>query len=202
MDQPVITFDEAAHSYTLDGKPVPGVSSIIELAYDFRFVDAAAMERARDLGSKVHLTIDLYERGRLKEATLHEVLRKHLDQYKKFKDDFGYVSAGTEVRVGSRRHQYCGTLDNHGFLMPTADTPEIELILDEKTGDDYAPHKLQTAGYKLAAVEMGLVKADAQRASLYLSEDEYCLRWHRGRVDELTFVSLRNFHYWSTHHAR
>lgn len=198
-----ITFDEAQHRYTLDGKAVPGVSEILEAAYDFRFVDAAAMERARDLGKKVHKTVELFEQGTLNEKTLHKVLANHLDQYKRFKDDYNYLSVGQEVRVASRKYGFCGTLDNHGLLLPAhvAD-PEEELLLDVKTGDEYAPHKLQTAGYKIAAVEMGLIKPTAKRLSLYLDEESYRVRWHiHNAIDEVAFISLRNFYHWSKHHG-
>lgn len=198
-----ITFDEASHRYTLDGKAVPGVSEIIEAAYDFRFVDAAAMEKARDLGKKVHKTVELFEQGTLDEKTLHPLLHKRLDGYKRFKDDYRYVSVAQEEKVASRKYGFCGTLDNRGLLLPAhvAD-PEEELLLDVKTGDEYAPHKLQTAGYKIAAVEMQLLNPNAKRLSLYLDEDGYRVRWHtHNAMDEVAFISLRNFYHWSKHHG-
>jgi hypothetical protein len=203
-DAPVIGFDAATHRYTLDGMPVPGVSEVLTPAYDFRFVDAGAMERARDLGTKVHRTVELFEQGTLNLATLHPVLLAHLDQYRRFKDDFRYVSLGQEVKVASRRHRYCGTLDNWGRFEPAqAGEPEEYALPDIKTGAIYAPHKLQTAAYKLAAVEMGFLPKTAKRLSVYLAEDQYEVRWHtHNAIDEAAFVALRTFHHWSEHHGQ
>lgn len=204
---PVIGFNEADHTYTLDGRPVPGVTSALDMLYDFRFVSAEALEASRDLGSKVHKTVQLFEDGTLKRKGLHSVLDNHLIQYERFKSDFNYVCAATEVFVGSRKHQYCGQLDNHGLLLPFPEMPdaadaEQALLLDVKTGEEYPAHHLQTAGYLEAAVEMGLLPSSTKRASLYLSEDGYRFRWHNGQYDRVAFISLINVTHWRRHHGR
>ena len=86
-----VAFDEPSHTYTLDGHPAPGVSSILEPAYDFRFVKEDDLIRTRELGKKVHKTVELFELGRLNRETLHPFLADHLKQWIAFKNDMGYV---------------------------------------------------------------------------------------------------------------
>lgn len=200
---PVIEFNEAEHTYTLDGQPVPSVTKVLEPMYDFRFVDPEALERSRDLGTKVHKTIEMFELGTLKRRSLHVTLDKYLQQYERFKDDFCYLSVAQEVRVASRKWRVAGTLDNHGLLLPRIDGDKEEpLLLDVKTGEEYAAHVLQTGGYKVCAVEMGLLPDSTKRASLYLDEDGYRLRWHRDEtMDKLAFCSLINIAHWRRHHG-
>lgn len=199
---PVIVRNDADHTYTLDGQPVPGVTSVLDMLYDFRFVSAETLERSRDLGTKVHNTVHLFEQGVLKRKSLHAVLDNHLIQYERFKADFNYVCEATEVFVGSRKYRYAGQMDNHGLLLPQQDEEsEDSLLLDVKTGDEYPAHHLQTAGYLEAAVEMGVLPSSTKRASLYLSEDGYRFRWHKGQHDRVAFISLLNVAHWRRHHG-
>lgn len=196
---PGITFDEATHSYTLDGLPAPGVTSPLDMFYDFRFVKEVDLEKARDKGKKVHKTIELFEAGTLDRKSLDPVLERHLHWWEKFKADFGFLPAGFEVFVASRKRRFCGQMDCHGILLPMDQRPEEELLLDVKTGVPYAPHSLQTAGYKIAAVEQGILGKDAKRASLYLDEEGYQIKWHTSPMDELAFLSALTIHHWRQH---
>src|SRR5690606_24203190 len=56
-----IAYDEESHTYTLDGKVVPGVTRPLEVVYDFRFVKQEDLDRASDFGRKMHKTIQLFE---------------------------------------------------------------------------------------------------------------------------------------------
>lgn len=200
---PVIGFDEAEHRYTLDGVPVPGVTEMLDMMYDFRFVDPAALERARDMGKKVHKTIELFEEGTLQRATLHPTLDGHLKQWERFKADFRFLPVAQEVQVASRKYKYCGTLDCHGLLLPALPTDAEEtLLLDIKTGEEYAAHHLQTAGYLYAAIEQGILPVNTKRASLYLDENSYALRWHSGLMDTPVFLSLAGVNHWRKHHGQ
>lgn len=200
---PVITFNAEDHTYTLDGKPVPGVSEILEPMYDFRFVDPAALERSRDFGKKVHKTVELFEAGDLKRDTLHVTLNNHLTQWERFKEDFLFLPIAHEILVASRKYSYCGTFDCHGLLLPqNPGDVEEHLLLDVKTGEEYDAHKLQTAGYKTAAVEQGILPVSTKRASLYLYEDGYDVRWHNNKLDEVAFLSLATIKYWRKHHGK
>jgi len=186
----MVTFDQATHTYRMGGVVVPSVTQCLEAAYDFRFVDAAVLQKAADFGTKVHKTIELFEQGRLNRATLHPLLNAHLEQWIKFKREMAFVVTSTEQLVYSTKRRYAGTMDCYGVLGGD------EMLLDVKTGGVYAPHQLQTAGYKMAAVEMGVMSNSARRSSLYLREDEYEIRFHSGGSDDVVFMSLLNFTHW------
>lgn len=187
-----IVFNEAEHTYTMDGVRVPGVSSLIEMVNEeLRFVKREDLERARVLGTKVHRTIEMFERGTLDEKQLHPFLAAHLKQWKTFKSDLRYVTIHTEQIVHSVQHRYCGTMDSFGELNEAPFLPDI------KTGGKYRVHKLQTAGYKIAGVEMGLIPQDTRRGSIYLSEDSYELVFHpRDVLDVPAFISCLTLNRW------
>lgn len=191
-----IDFNAADHSYMIDGQPVPGVTRCLEKLYDFRFVDPAALEAAADLGRKVHKTVELFELGTLVRANLHPVLEAHLQQWEKFKAEMSFRPRRLETMVASRRYSYAGTYDIDGFFDEVQGIPECEALIDIKSGAAYSAHKLQTAGYKKAAVEMGLLSPKAKRACLYLSEDDYRLAWHVRDMDEPVFLGLVALHHW------
>lgn len=197
-----IEFDEESHSYRIDGKPAIGVTRPLELLYDFRFVKEEDLQRSRDLGKKVHKTIELFEAGTLERSSLHEVLNKHLVQWEKFKEDFGYIPRNFEMFVASRKYHYCGQIDSEGILLPVENTPECDLLLDIKTGEEYAAHELQTMGYKIAGIEQGVINESAKRASLYLCEDSYKLRWHLNPMDRAAFLSALTIHHWRHHNGK
>lgn len=190
-----IVFNAADHTYTLNGVSVPSVSTIIMPAYDFRFVSAEAMAKASKHGTMVHKTVELFERGTLNLDTLHPFLSDHLKQWQKFKNECQFTYLRGEQLVASERHQYCGTYDCDGLL------GDSELLLDLKTGQKYPPHALQTAGYKTAAIEMGLLPPDIRRGSLYLSRDSYELSFHtKDTQDVPAFLGLRTFRRWKEDH--
>lgn len=204
MDRdPGIGFNEADHTYTLDGESVPGVTSLLEPLYDFRFVDQAVLEKSRDMGKKVHKTVELFEEGVLDRNKLHPLLDAHLEQWLKFKEDFRFLPRRHEVVVASRKYKFAGQLDCEGLLLPVAhDANEEPLLLDIKTGAQYAPHTLQTAGYKVASCEMGILPDSTKRASLYLAEDGYDFRWHNNPFDLPAFLSLLTINHWRRHHGK
>lgn len=186
-----VRFDPEAHAYTLDGNAVPSVSGIIMPAYDFRFVKPEVLERAAALGSMVHKTVELFERGTLNLDTLHPFLHDHLKQWLRFKDECNFTYVRGEHIVYSEKYQYCGTYDCDGRFS------DSQVLLDIKTGSKYEPHKLQTAGYKIAAVEMGILQQDCRRASLYLDRKGYELSFHqRDTQDVPAFLGLRTFERW------
>lgn len=197
-----IEFDEEEHLYRLDGKPVPGVTRPLEMLYDFRFVKEEDLQRSRDLGKKVHKTVELFEAGSLDRTSLHVTLDNHLVQWERFKADFGYIPRSFERFVGSRKYGYCGQIDSEGILLPTDDLPEYDLLLDIKTGEEYAAHELQTMGYLIAAVEQGIISEKSKRASLYLWKDGYCLRWHSNPMDKAAFLSAMTIYHWRHHNGK
>jgi hypothetical protein len=100
----------------------------------------------RDRGSAVHRAIDLYERGLLDPATLHEDVAGHFAGYRAFRCETGYVPLAVEEPVSHAVLRYRGTLDSRG---PFGDAMAI---LDFKCGDrpDLAAAAYQLAAYAVA----------------------------------------------------
>lgn len=195
-----IFLDEATHIYTRDdGLIIPNVSSALTPAYfeAFRFVRQEDLIRARELGKKVHKTIDAYEKGILVRASLHPFLEAHLVQYLKFKRemDFEYISG--EQIVWSDKYGFCGTFDIYGLLGGDPFMPDL------KTGAKYEAHRLQTAAYKLCAAEREVVPPGVRRGSLYLNPNEYEVTFHtRDQQDTVAFLGLLSYLKWNKDNER
>lgn len=102
-------FDEATHTYYVEGKKVPGVSDILKtvgISKDFAGVDPFYRER----GIASHKAIEYLLAGVLDESSLDPVCVPYVDGFKKWRE----LNQGTslsEVRLYSPTHNYAGTLD-------------------------------------------------------------------------------------------
>jgi hypothetical protein len=200
---PVVEFDEASHTYKLDGKPVPSVSEVIRPAYDFRFVKQEALDRAADLGKKVHRAIQLADINRLNEDKLDPVLANYLHQWRRAKEMMRIRIIKNELVLHSKKLQYCGTTDTIVEFLDQDGNVEGDGILDIKTGSKFAAHKLQTMGYTIAGREMGLLSNSSKRASIYLDEDGFDWSWHiNDNADHAGFIGLRHYGYWEQHYGK
>lgn len=156
-----LQFDEARHAYTLDGAPVPGVTSVLKVvsAADYAGVDPDVLAAAAARGQAVHRVIELDGQGRLDEDSLDPLLVPYLAAWREFMATSGFVPILQEHRVASRRYRYAGTLDLFGLLHG-----EYALI-DAKSVARVMPSTgPQTAAYELALREQApeLVPADAR----------------------------------------
>ena len=55
----VLTFDEASHTYRIDGQVVPGVTSVLKPLTDYSMVPPADLQAAADFGKAVHRACEL-----------------------------------------------------------------------------------------------------------------------------------------------
>jgi|SRR5690606_9702692 len=145
-----LLFDEAAHRYTLDGRPVPGVTTVLKLVSgaDYAGVDPDVLARAAARGTAVHRMVELDGQGILDEDSLDDELRPYLAQWRQFMAQSGFVSLLQEGKVASRRYGYAGTLDLFGVLngrFALIDVKSVVRVM-RATGP-------QTAAYELALRE-------------------------------------------------
>lgn len=154
-----ILLDETDHSYTFDGRPTVGVTTIIKEAglADWRFVH----EFYRDRGSRAHKAI-------------HFNIECDLDLNSCADDCVGYVISATdflrahsgrtiavERRVGSVSLWYAGTLDWIGLMDSCRDVTccprpfrDALTLLDWKTSKQFHPATaIQTVAYADAYYE-------------------------------------------------
>jgi hypothetical protein len=105
-------FDPGKHAYAIDGRPVPGVTSVLEPYSGLEYVDPATLAAAAEFGTHVHQACHLYNLETLDWGALHPELRPYVQAWAKFLDDVGGVVLSSERRVFSVRHGYAGTLDS------------------------------------------------------------------------------------------
>lgn len=102
-------------------------------------------DRAANRGTEVHALAEKLIHG--EELDPPDELRGHVESYVKFLDEWRPVPVLTEALVGSRRWNYCGTLDI------VADLPDgRRVIADIKTSRSgiFAETVLQLAAYRFA----------------------------------------------------
>lgn len=147
MSREQILFDEASHTYTVNGQVKPGVTTILQnagLSPDFSMVDPETLQWKATLGKEVHKVIELVFKNDL--AEYDPVLEPYVQGAKMFISTFNIRPIKSELAVYSAGLDCCGTLD----LLATYNDNE-EGVFDFKTSStiDLMYVGPQTAGYDL-----------------------------------------------------
>ena len=140
----MITFDEAAHRYTVDGVEVPSVTEVCRfLSYDQKSDKPWLAKAAADRGTRVHAACAAIDYGIDPEET--EDISGYLKAYRRFLKDYRPDWEGIEYTVGSAELGIAGTIDRFGTLYDGR-----RCILDIKTGSQLHDASLrgQLTGYK------------------------------------------------------
>lgn len=118
MTAVALDFDPALHRYSRGGIILPGVTSILQATgfVDFSYVDAVRLERASDLGRKVHRAIELYVLDDLDMDRLDPAIRPYLDAYISFVDQTGFICTRLEKPLAHPLYGYAGMPDQGGYL--------------------------------------------------------------------------------------
>lgn len=165
-------FDEAQHRYTLGGRMLPGVTTVLRpiTEHEYRTVDRETMERAAQLGRAVHKLIELDIAGTLDEDHLDDSLRSYLVHWRKFRAQSGFEPILSEMHVHSVRYGYAGTLDLCGRL-----DGRMALVDAKRTASLPRIAGPQTAGYEIALTERrpDLAAQPIDRYALRITPD-YC----------------------------
>ena len=190
----MLKFDEATHTYTLDGKVLPSVTTVLKPLYSFDGIPPEVVERKRQIGKAVHKAIELDLADDLNAASLAPEVAPYFAAWVRFKVEFRPESqgGGSEVRVHTA--SYAGTVDLITGRVGHGDT----WVIDFKTSAQVGPVvALQTAAYAHAAHEMGAVPHGPKRAALHLlPTGRYKLIEHKDRNDIRVFQSLLITHQW------
>ena len=148
----MITFDEAAHRYTVDGVEVPSVTEVCRfLSYDQKSDKPWLAKAAADRGTRVHAACAAIDYGIDPEET--EDISGYLKAYRRFLKDYRPDWEGIEYIAGDTLLGIAGTIDRFGTLYDGR-----TCILDIKTGSQLhdAPLRAQLTGYKrLIALDRG-----------------------------------------------
>ena len=163
----MLTFDEATHTYTLDGVQLPSVTEVTRFcAYDYKSERPWLAEAAARRGTAVHEACALIDYGEEPEETPE--IAGYLKAYRRFLTDYKPEWQLIEHPMGSLALDagYAGTLDRFGTLNGGP------AILDIKTGQlhDAALSAQMTGYYQLLQHERGGVLF-AELYALKLSKD-------------------------------
>ena len=149
------------HRYTLDGRPLVGVTNAIHevlrapaLEAWFKMVGLEAdriCKEAQDFGNSVHAALAAYARGeKLLPLDLPEEWWTTVEAGRRWIDENLDEVYAVEEPIASARYGFAGKPDLYGRRIGRK-TP---CIVDYKTtGDLYWSHRFQTAAYRKAAVE-------------------------------------------------
>lgn len=196
-----IIYDDATHTYTLNGHVLPSVSTVLGMFCDFSRVPRDVLEFKRKVGRATHKAIELYEAGTLDADTVDDSVMPYLESYIKFKAAKPLRVVSSEKIVYSVKHRYAGRLD---FNVVFDGSPDVWQI-DAKCVHQMAPETaLQTAAYAEADNEMYGEKIIKKRAGLQLQPDGKIARLYPypNHSDFLIFLNALNLYRWINNNRR
>jgi hypothetical protein len=185
----VLTLEPLKHKYQLDGAPLMGVGEVLKKLgfYDFRFVSKDDLEYKRQVGAAVHKAVELYDIGRLNNASLDPIVVPYLEAWKIFRADTKCEVLYSELPVYSKVHRFAGTLDKIIRWDGAIVLPDIKA-----TAGVAKVIALQTGAYALAARESHGIKVQ-KRCAIQLKPEKsgkpYQVVWFDKKADESVFLS-------------
>lgn len=189
---PDIEFDEASHTYSVDGRKLISVTQALEGA---GLIDGSwftPLTTAR--GEYVHKATELYDQDRLNEDAVDDDMRGYVEAWKRFRAESECEILAIEERVWNRTWGYAGTLDRVIRLQG------VTTIGDIKTGSPAPWHALQTAGYARCKPDDAVVRYG--RATIHLSADgKFKLKTHSDPSDMDAFLAALCVAQWKTKHG-
>lgn len=200
---PELTFDEASHTYRLNGELLPGVTSILKPLSSYDDVPPKILEAASIRGTAVHLATELEDLDTLDYASLDDEMTGYLMGYQRFKEVMRPEFIGIEQRTWHKTLKYAGMYDRELILHGK---PRAKLaILDLKSCVTMMPSTgPQTAAYREAVNSHRPNKKDhaVERYGLRLGRDgTFELIPYTGESDWHDFLAcLRMLRFRNQHH--
>lgn len=150
--RPALTFNEAAHTYHLDGKRVPSVTQVLQplTALFYPDMNSPQMQAARIRGQHVHAACHYEDEGDLDISTIG-AYAGYVKAWQKFKAEKRAEILVNESRVVHRGMRYAGTLDKLALI------DDALWLLDLKSAlHMIPPYGPQTAAYLMALIDEGI----------------------------------------------
>lgn len=112
----VLQFDQASHTYLLDGVRVPSVTQVLKPLYSFIGISPAVLAAKAALGTAVHRACELLDNDDLDDESPEGraalvPLAGYLAGYKKFKAEKKPLVMQNETQLFHPVHRYAGTID-------------------------------------------------------------------------------------------
>lgn len=184
------TFNELGHVYQLDGKTIPSVTQVLELAglSDVSGIPAHILARASAIGTAVHEATQFLDEGDLAPDSLDPLIAGYVVAYQRFKEE-----VKPDIELVEHR-TITSTPIRYGMCVDRVYKLDGRLIVaDLKTSSKVQPHwALQTAAYAV-----GLRMNDADRWVIHLAKDgTYRVVKHENLADSFVWSSALTVAYW------
>lgn len=192
----VLEFDGDAHAYRLNGRPVPGVTQVLEPLNQFDDIPPEVLAAAAERGRQVHEACHLHNVDDLDWSSLSEEVAGYVTGYVRFLRESRLQVFLSEARVASPKYGYAGTLDLFGAL-PTSRKADRAALIDVKSTAAFPrPVGPQVAAYAQALQETTGDKASARYCLHLRPNGTYKLHALTGQQDFTVFMSCLNLHRW------
>jgi len=174
-----LAFDEAAHAYTFEGRPVPSVTQLLQPLSNLQMVDPAILSAAAAFGTAVHKACELDDLGELDEEMLDPALGPYLAGWRKFSADHDVKWSLIEGRVHNPAMGYAGTVDRFGVVKRDEAVVDLKssAILYPTVGPQLAAYAKAIPGTTLLTKRIGvLLKPDGNyQAKVYTSSMDWAV---------------------------
>ena len=139
-----LTFEEASHTYRLDGLIIPSVTTVMKPLSEAYYggIDAKVLGRAANRGSAVHSAIDIYAKFGI--IDIEPELEGYFEAFLAWYKDYEVKPYATETKTYNRALMYAGTVDM------SCSERGVDTMADFKTTASYSP---MLCGVQLEAYE-------------------------------------------------
>lgn len=152
MVKPEIIFDEATHTYLVDGEEVPSVTTILQplTSRGYGKINPSVLEYAANRGRAVHEALEIYDLGA--EPEVYPEIEGYIRAYLEWQSIYKPNWSGIEEVVYCESEGFIGTLDRVGTLNGTA-LAIVDLKTSTPTKEALVSVCVQTAAYAMAYTE-------------------------------------------------
>lgn len=195
----VFHFDEASHTYTLDGVRLPSVTQLLApIKPDFSMVPPDVLEQKRALGVAVHLACELDDLEELDDESTDSVVMGYVAAWRRFKTETAAVILANERKLYHPTLRFAGTVDRVAEISLGKDAARALWTLDLKTGDEpHASYGVQLCGYGLLLAANAPSAAGMKRGTVHLRDDgTYRLHQFQNPNDEACFMACLALNAW------
>jgi len=183
-------LDPEHHVYTVDGRVVPGVTSILQ---DNFGVKPYWSEWHANKGTQVHRAIALLVKDKLDWDTVDNRIFGRIKAFQRFIRETGYRVIKSEVSLFSELNQFAGTLD-----LVVSDGAADYILIDIKPPSAEPIVNLQLAGYSLLLNEAATTPKIKRAACACLKDNSYyTMHWVENlKYEQRVFRSCLNVSNW------
>ena len=185
-------FDEASHTYTVDGVAVPSVTQIMGGLRDFAGIPEWVLAAAAVRGDAAHRACALLDLDDLDESTVAPKVAPYLDGWRLFSQREKPEWALVERPLYDPTNRYAGTPDRAGWALDGWGVFEIKT-----TAQLHPAFGVQLAGYhRLVCVDADFEPATRRYVVQLLPNGKYRVEQYKDPLDEVVFASCLAINHW------